>query len=197
MLPGTIVPQLTTCICRPSPPIFIPPMKQRDQAAQDAAAGQVAVRQNIDAGTLAWREGPAGAEKRYFFFAEDCAHCKTALAALLQDRNASLNLNPLAPLQELELPSLALQPAFTPEANRAFLTGLGIKTVPVLLVRQQATGTMQILLGSEQILAHLQGSSLKQGGGDQNQQSSQATAPQTDFLIPGNDGCSVDAGCSQ
>ncbi len=167
----------------------------------DAAAGVRAVQQNIDAGTLARREGPAGAEIRYFFFAEDCSHCKAALTALMQDHTAGLRLNPLLPLQDLKLPRLAQQPDFNPEANRAFLTGLGIKTVPVLLVRQQDTGGMQIFLGAEQILAHLRGA--PRNGGftgqsvGQSRQSSETAGPQTDFLIPGKNGCSVDAGCSQ
>lgn len=174
----------------------------------DAVAGQAAVRQDIDAGTLAWREGPAGAEKRYFFFAEDCSHCKAALAALMQDpkHKATLRLNPLAPLQELELPGLEQQPGFRPEANRIFLASLGIKSVPVLLV--QDSGAMQILLGAEQILAHVRGGGATQSNSfieqlddqsihGQSRQSSQTAVPQTDFLIPGKDGCSVDVGCSQ
>ena len=157
--------------------------------------GLSAAIQGIDAGTLAYREGSAGAEQRYFFFAEDCGHCKAALAALMQDRHANLRLNPLAPLEQLELPGLAVQPAFAPAANRAFLAGLGIKTVPVLLVRQQETGAMQIFLGADQIMAHVRASGQDSGG--QSQQPSQASTPETDFLIPGKDGCSVDVGCSQ
>ena len=156
-----------------------------------------AAQHDIDAGTLAYRQGPIGAEKRYFFFAEDCSHCKAALAALMQDRSATLRLNPLAPLQELALPDLEEQPDFTPEANRAFLASLAIKTVPVLLVQQQEAGDMQIFLGAEQIMAHIRAAGQNHGIADQSRQSSQATAPQTDFLIPEKDGCSVDVDCSQ
>lgn len=157
--------------------------------------GLTAAPQPVSAGTLAHRVGQTGAEERYFFFSEDCTHCKAALAALMQDRHATLRLNPLAPLKELKLPGLEQNPGFNPEANRAFLAGLGIDTVPVLLVRQH--GGMRIFLGENQIIGYVQAatqSKIPEGISGQSQSSS---APQTDFLAPESDGCSVDLGCSQ
>lgn len=156
--------------------------------------GLTAVPQSINAGTLAHRVGQAGAEERYFFFSEDCAHCKAALASLMRDRHATLRLNPLAPPKGLDLTGLEQDSDFNPEANRAFLSGLGIDTVPVLLVRQQHGG-IHIFLGENQIVGHVQASTqsrIPEGVSGQ----SQLSAPQ-DFLSPERDGCSVDLGCSQ
>lgn len=151
---------------------------------------------DIQAGVYAARPGQTGGEERYFFFAEECTHCKAALASLMRDQQASLHLNPLAPLQNLDLADLAVQPSFSPEANLAFLASLGIKTVPVLLVRQPGGNGMRLLMGEEQIISHVQGSGQSHDGNGVSVQSSTA-APQTDFLVPGKDGCSVDIGCSQ
>ncbi len=157
--------------------------------------GEHMTHQPVDAGTFALKRGQGG-EERYFFFSEDCAHCKSALAALMQDDKATLRLNPLASVQRLPLPGLEHQAGFAPGANRAFLAGLGIKTVPVLLVRYKDRDDMRVLLGEREIVAYVRGA----GGGHPERGVSgqtQPLAPSTDFVLPGNDSCSVDTGCSQ
>ncbi len=157
--------------------------------------GEDAAFQPVDAGTFALKAGQGG-EERYFFFAEDCAHCKSALAALMADDKATLRLNPLASLQRLALPGLEHQANFAPEANRAFLAGLGIKTVPVLLVRYKDRDSLRVLLGEREIVAYVRGtgeSRPERGVSGQ----TQSAAPPTDFVLPGHDSCGVDTGCSQ
>lgn len=160
-----------------------------------APGGQGQAQRSIEAGTLALKQGRGG-EERYFFFAEECTHCKSALTALVQDNGeATLRLNPLAPLRQLALPSgVERQPDFTPEVNQAFLAQLGIKTVPVLLVRQEGSD-MRILLGEREIMAHIRGKAASRPEAEPRQ--GESFAPPTDFLIPGSDGCSTDTGCSQ
>lgn len=156
--------------------------------------GQGLAQYSIEAGTLALKKGE-GREERYFFFAEECSHCKTALAALAEDRAATLHLNPLAPLRQLALPSgMERRDDFTPEANRAFLAQLGITTVPVLLMRQEGGG-MRILQGEREIMAHIRGTGASRPEAELRQ--GQSSASPMDFLIPGSDGCSTDTGCSQ
>ena len=176
-----------------------------------AAGAQVAAASGIEAGVMARREGPAGAERRYLFFSKDCAHCKAALAALLEDENAGLRLNPIDHPEGLALPEgMETAAEFSPEANRAFLKDLGVEAVPVLLARQ-ADGGMRIILGDRKIIAHIEAGKAKT---ETPPAPAQPTAPATpptapaqssqsstnnpadEFLNPG-DSCNLNVGCAQ
>ena len=168
----------------------------------------------IEAGVMARRVGPAGAERRYLFFSKDCAHCKAALAALLEDENAGLRLNPIDRPEGLALPEgMETAAEFSPEANRAFLKDLGVEAVPVLLARQ-ADGGMRIILGDRRIIAHIEAGKAKTEtppvpaqptvpatppptAPAQSSQSSQSQkSPADEFLNPG-DSCNLNVGCAQ
>ncbi len=163
-----------------------------------AAKDFPAVKQDLAAGTFAHRPGQASGEDRYFFFSEDCSHCKKALAALREDSRVTLRLNPVGPVHTLTLPDFQLHADYVPEANRSILAGLGIETVPVLLVRRHNDGgDMQIFLGEKQIMIYLHGRETVRAQ-DGVSSETQSVEPSLDFLIPGDDtGCSVDVGCSQ
>lgn len=175
----------------------------------DAAASGVAEASGIEAGVMARREGPAGGERRYLFFSKDCAHCKAALAALLADEGVGLRLNPIDRPEGLTLPQdMETAGDFAPEANRAFLKGLGIETVPVLLERQTG-GEMRIILGDRKIIAHVEAGRAKEEAKpapetppirpeappapEQSSQQS-AASPVDEFLNPG-DSCNLEAAC--
>lgn len=117
--------------------------------------GPIAAAQSIRAGTQFVKTGPEGSDIRYFFFKESCKYCKPVLDELMQDNNATLRLNPLAELKKMEFPEATPQSVFVPEANRLFLRGLGINSVPVLLV-QRANGSMSLYMGVSQIGEYLQ-----------------------------------------
>lgn len=117
--------------------------------------GPIAAAQSIRAGTQFVKTGPEGSDIRYFFFKESCKYCKPVLDELMQDNNATLRLNPLAELKKMEFPEATPQSVFVPEANRIFLRGLGINSVPVLLV-QRANGSMSLYMGVSQIGEYLQ-----------------------------------------
>ena len=183
-----------------------------------AAGSQVAAVSGIEAGVMARRDGPAGAERRYLFFSKDCAHCKAALAALLEDENAGLRLNPIDRPEGLALPEgMETAAEFSPEANRAFLKDLGVEAVPVLLARQ-ADGGMRLILGDRKIIAHIEADKAKAEAKPetppapaqptapatppptapaQSSQSSQSQkSPADEFLNPG-DSCNLNVGCAQ
>ena len=111
--------------------------------------------QHVSVGTAALKQGPAGGDMRYFFFKEDCVHCKEVLAELLRDNSATLHLNPLATLKKLTLPGTKAMQGFQPDVNRTFLHSLGIDTVPVLVVQRQ-DGSGGVYQGKVQIASYLQ-----------------------------------------
>jgi len=71
----------------------------------------------------------------YFFFSSDCPHCRNVLNALQSCNSCEFHFNPVDRIQTLDFPVLEYSPAYEPALNRLVLSLLGIKTIPVLLVK--------------------------------------------------------------
>jgi uncharacterized membrane protein len=93
--------------------------------------------QNLGSGTFAVKGQETPARQLYLFFSSDCPHCRNVLEAIEGDNNCELNFNPIDRIESLDVPDLKYLPDYNPSLNRLLLSLLEIKTIPVLLARNQ------------------------------------------------------------
>ncbi len=106
----------------------------------------------LEHGTLAVR-GPADAPELILLFSEHCPHCQRVLTALEDAPRCSVRYNPVGPLPPEFLPGLPRNPSFDPTVNLATARLLGLRTVPLLVVRDG--GSVRVLAGEGAILRQI------------------------------------------
>lgn len=92
---------------------------------------------SLEAGTFAVKGQGGQTQQLYLFFSSDCTHCQNVLAAIEGDNNCELNFNPIDEIDSLEVPDLKYSTSYNPAINRLLLSLFKIKTIPVLLAKQE------------------------------------------------------------
>jgi uncharacterized membrane protein len=108
---------------------------------------------NLGAGTLAVQSGAAPTGQLYLFFSADCPHCQNVLDALAGADDCELNFNPVDKIESLALPGLTYSSNYNSAVNRLLLSLLEIKTIPVMLARNQ--DDLAIIKGETAIIDYL------------------------------------------
>ncbi|MCK4839064.1 MAG: hypothetical protein KAS94_09680 [Desulfobulbaceae bacterium] len=98
--------------------------------------------QNLESGTFAVKGQVAPSSQQYLFFSSDCPHCRNVLDLIESDNNCEFNFNPIDRIESLEMSGLNYSTAYNPSLNRLLLSLLDIKTIPVLLTRNQDSLTL-------------------------------------------------------
>lgn len=155
-----------------------------------AAVGQSAFKQ----GVFATRPGGASSPPAsYLFYSSTCAHCQNVLAALAQNPNVAVHLNPIDLITAANLPGANINKTYSIQANRDLLAALGIEEIPVLM-RTTPTG-LSVVQGERAILDAIgQPIPVERSG----QLPGVSASPVTPSAIPGlvsKDGCQVAADC--
>lgn len=94
-------------------------------------------KQNLRAGTFATRSSATPGKELFLLFSSDCSHCRNVLAAIEGADNCEINFNPIDRIEALALPGLTYVPGYNPALNRLLLSLLEIKSIPVLLAKDQ------------------------------------------------------------
>lgn len=110
----------------------------------------------LDNGTLAICNCNACSNKKsYLIYSPTCSHCNVLLGQL-SNLECSIHLNPIKNTRDNTLPLPAqYRKQYDVNINQNFLKNLGIKTVPVMVVRENEDET-QIISGGHNILRYLQ-----------------------------------------
>jgi hypothetical protein len=89
----------------------------------------------------------------YLIFSSTCPHCKKVIQSLDQCNSCDLYLNPIDPIETLELEGIERINTFSPQTNRHMLDLLEIDTIPVLV--SKSPDSYDIIRGEENILNYL------------------------------------------
>lgn len=91
--------------------------------------------QSLDAGTYAMRTCSAPVKELYLMFSADCPHCQNVIKTLESCNSCNFHFNPVEEIDSLGLTDIELKASYSPEINRLILTLLGIKEIPVVIVK--------------------------------------------------------------
>lgn len=89
----------------------------------------------------------------YLIFSSDCSHCENVIQTLENCNSCELHLNPVDKIDALKFRGLELNPNYSMEVNRLMLAMLGIKEVPVLVVKNM--GGYSFIKGEKKILDYV------------------------------------------
>ncbi len=145
------------------------------------------------AGIFASRAGSTKDAESFLFFSSTCAHCEKVITALQTNDRSTVFFNPIDRVKDLNLANLSRTDTYSPAANRALLSALGIEDIPVLMTKTPEG--LSIRRGAAAILAYLDKTTLANPA----RQSGEAPTPVGQAVIPGldtKDGCSVTTDCT-
>lgn len=130
----------------------------------------------------------------YLFFSSSCPHCEKILSMLENKRTCSMNFNPIDRLEGFRFPDMVPSAGYTPEHNTRLLQHLGLREVPVLIVRQENTQT--VISGARGIVDYLQAHCLDDQPASTPSEPVGQTKLTTRPVIPSDDGCLVVEDCA-
>lgn len=148
--------------------------------------------QAFRAGVMAGRPGHEEQVRHHLFFSSTCTHCEKVIASLKTNPRPTVFFNPIDRVRSLDLDGTRPEKRYSPRANRALLSALGIQQIPVLI--SLSGSQMTILQGESAILA-----ALNAGPPAAQAQSGVSALPVTQSSIPGlntQDGCEVSSDCT-
>jgi len=148
-------------------------------------------------GVFASKINSSPAATVYLFFSSTCNHCQRVLEVMRNTASISMHFNPIDTLSSFDVSGAALNPNYSPTANKTLLTSLGIDEIPVLLVR--TTTGFSIIKGESASIAYLDSLGTPSPKSENLPNDLSSAYPQNNPLIPpaGNqaDGCSVNTDC--
>jgi uncharacterized membrane protein len=103
----------------------------------------------------AWgiRSCSAPTKEVYLIFSSDCPHCKKVIQSLDQCNSCDLYLNPIDPIETLNLAGIERIDTFAPQTSRRMLELLDINAIPVLV--SKGPDSYDIIRGENNILNYL------------------------------------------
>gem|GEM_PF-375264 len=110
--------------------------------------------QSLSSGTYGSRSCTTPQKELFLIFSEDCPHCHNVINALRGCNSCDFHFNPVELITKIDLPELKLNDVYSPEVNKAILSLLEIKTVPVLLVKN--SDGFDLIKGENAILDYIE-----------------------------------------
>lgn len=108
---------------------------------------------DLNKGAYAVLPGDKNKPKLSLFFSSTCPHCEKVIKSLEQGATCEVNFNPVSTVSRFPLTTLSTNEDYDIGVNRAFMTSLGQKSIPVLLVEQKRH--IQVLSGGNAIMDYL------------------------------------------
>ena len=108
---------------------------------------------SLEHGSYGVKSCAAPSKEIFLIFSSDCAHCINVINALDDCNSCDFYLNPVEKLDTFKVNGLELNASYSPEVNRLMLAILGIKEVPVLVVKN--TNGFSFIKGADNILNYV------------------------------------------
>ena len=108
---------------------------------------------SLESGTYGVKSCAVPSKEIFLIFSSDCTHCINVIHALENCNSCNFYLNPIEKLDTFKVNGLELNTSYSPEVNRLMLAILGIKEVPVLVVKN-ADG-FSFIKGEDKILNYV------------------------------------------
>jgi hypothetical protein len=108
---------------------------------------------SLDNGSYGVKSCAEPSKKIYLIFSSDCSHCVNVIKALENCNSCDFYLNPIEKIDAFKVNGLELAPSYSPEVNRLMLAILGIKEIPVLVVKN--TAGFSFIKGEDKILNYV------------------------------------------
>ena len=108
---------------------------------------------SLEHGSYGVKSCAAPSKEIFLIFSSDCAHCINVINALDDCNSCDFYLNPVEKLDSFKVNGLELNASYSPEVNRLMLAILGIKEVPVLVVKN--TNGFSFIKGADNILNYV------------------------------------------
>ena len=108
---------------------------------------------SLEHGSYGVKSCAAPSKEIFLIFSSDCAHCINVINALDDCNSCDFYLNPIEKLDTFKVNGLELNASYSPEVNRLMLAILGIKEVPVLVVKN--TNGFSFIKGADNILNYV------------------------------------------
>ena len=105
---------------------------------------------SLDDGSYGVKSCAAPTKEIYLIFSADCPHCEKVIEALDNCNSCDFHLNPIDKIKAFDVDGIERNEDYSPEVNRLMLSILGIKEVPVLVVKNNAG--FSFLKGENKIL---------------------------------------------
>jgi hypothetical protein len=150
---------------------------------------------DLHSGSMAVLRKASGAETLYLFFSSSCVHCENVMKSLEDGYTCNLRFNPLERIDNFKVNNAERLKTYDPSINRAFLKGMSIQEVPLLLIG--GGEEMRLLKGEKRIVEYLRKaclpSSVEISGISQDPSLVKPFIP--GLSGGGQDGCSVVSDC--
>jgi hypothetical protein len=108
---------------------------------------------SLESGSYGVKSCAAPSKEIFLIFSSDCSHCINVINALDNCNSCDFYLNPVDNLNNFKINGLELHTSYSPEVNRLMLAILGIKEVPVLVVKN--TAGFSFIKGEDNILNYV------------------------------------------
>lgn len=105
---------------------------------------------SLESGSYGVKSCATPSKEIFLIFSSECSHCIKVINALDNCNSCDFYLNPVEKLDTFKVNGLELNASYTPEVNRLMLAILGIKEVPVLVVKD--TAGFSFIKGEDNIL---------------------------------------------
>ncbi len=148
---------------------------------------------SLENGSYGVKSCTAPSKEIFLIFSSDCSHCINVINALDKCNSCNFYLNPVEKIDTLKVNGLELKASYLPEVNRLILAILGIKEVPVLIVKN--TGGFSLIKGENKILNYVRQACFDPQPVLYQDQSPQTGGEEMTVLPEESDECSLDINC--
>lgn len=109
---------------------------------------------SLDSGSMAMLSGKKENGRLYLFFSASCSHCEKVIEDIGSDTMCTVRFNPIEKIEKFAVREAILFTDYDPKVNRAFLQGLAINEVPLLVAKDEEQ--ILVLKGEKRIREYLQ-----------------------------------------
>ena len=148
---------------------------------------------SLESGSYGVKSCATPSKEIFLIFSSNCSHCIKVIHALDNCNSCDFYLNPIEKLDTFKVNGLELNSSYTPVVNRLMLAILGIKEVPVLVVKN--TAGFSFIKGEDQILNYVRRACFDPQPVLHFDQSLQSEGDEMTVLTEDGGECSLDINC--
>ena len=153
--------------------------------------------QTLLSGTFAKTSCIAPENQLYLFFSSNCPHCQTVINTLENCNSCEMHFNPIEPIESLNHPELEHFPDYDPSLNRLVLSLLGIKTIPVMIIKKE--NGFSLIKGEDSITSYINQVCFNNSEHDQYEGQSSISEDPDEYIFEedDDDACEIEIECPE